>query len=95
MRTLTLWMGNGRRPASVAPATVEIALDDRVIGSAVVGDDLAAYSFQLPADLIAAAASRDIPPRIRLRVPTWTPRQVLGTPDDRDLGVMISRIEVR
>jgi hypothetical protein len=28
-------------------------------------------------------------------VPAWKPSAVLGTPDDRELGVIVTRVEVR
>ena len=33
--------------------------------------------------------------RLKLAVTVWKPRDVLGTPDDRQLGVMVDRVEVR
>jgi hypothetical protein len=43
---------------------------------------------------MAAAASPDAV-TLRLRTVTWRPRAVLGTPDDRELGVMVDRVEIR
>lgn len=94
-RALTLWMSDGRRPAALPRAIVEVALDDQVIGSATVGPDVQEYTFAVPPSVAAAAATRDDPARLRLRTNTWRPRAAIGVPDDRDLGVMLSRVEVR
>ena len=64
-------------------------------GHATVGADVTAYTFDVPAELAAAAAASEDPARLRLRTNTWRPRTAIGAPDDRDLGVMLSRVEVR
>jgi 4-amino-4-deoxy-L-arabinose transferase-like glycosyltransferase len=94
-RTITVWMADGRRPASLPRADVEVSLDDRVLGAVTVGPDVTAYDFAVPADLAAAAAAADAPARLRLRTSTWSPRTALGTPDDRALGVLVYRIRTQ
>jgi hypothetical protein len=94
-RTIVLSMANGRRPAKAGPATVEVSLDDHVLGTAEVGPEMQPYEFAVPAELAAAAEAADEPARLRLTSSTWSPRRTLGAPDDRDLGVMLSRVEVR
>ena len=37
----------------------------------------------------------DDPVELRLVTATWNPHQVLGTPDDRNVGVMVDRVAVR
>jgi hypothetical protein len=32
---------------------------------------------------------------VRLVTQTWNPRETMGAADDRDLGVMVDRVEVR
>jgi hypothetical protein len=87
-------MSNGGRPATAPPATVEVALDDRVIGTATPRDAIEPFTFALPADLAAEAAARPTPARLRLRVPTWNPKALLGVEDTRDLGVIVTRVVV-
>ena len=94
-RTITLWMADGRRPASVERAEVEVSVGETVLGRVTVDGDNRPYTFEVPADIAASAAASDEPVRLRLRSNTWSPRRVLGVPDDRDLGVMLARIEVR
>jgi hypothetical protein len=94
-RRLTLWMNDGRRPSSVSPAMVTIFVDDRELGRVLVLPDFHPYSFEIPADLAATAASRSDPSVVKITVNTWSPRSALGTPDDRQLGVMVDRVEVQ
>jgi hypothetical protein len=93
-RRVTVWMSNGGRPAAAPPAAVEVALDDRVIGTATPSDAIEPFAFALPPDLAAAAAARPTPARLRLRVPTWNPKALLGVNDTRDLGVIVTRVVV-
>jgi hypothetical protein len=53
------------------------------------------YTFPIPDGVVAAAAGREEPARLKLSTNTWRPRAALGVPDDRDLGVIIDRVEVR
>ena len=93
-RQVTIWMGNGGRPRTASPATVEIAFGERVLATATVDDAMRPYTFQIPPDVAARAAAEPDPVRLRLQVPTWNPAQLLGGPDTRDLGVMVTRVEV-
>jgi hypothetical protein len=45
---------------------------------------------------VAAASSEgEAPPKIRIVTSTWNPRIAGLAPDDRELGVMVDRVEVR
>lgn len=94
-RTLTLWMNDGGRPAAAPPAEVTVLIQDRVLGTVRVTPGFNEYAVPIPADAAAAAAATGEPLRITLRTPTWNPRTLLGTSDDRDLGVMVDRVAVR
>jgi hypothetical protein len=94
-RSLVLVMNDGHRPAPVPPAHVEVSLDDTVLGSVDVGPDFHAYTLAIPPALAAAAASGQAPARLKLSTNVWIPRETVGTPDDRALGVMVDRVEVR
>lgn len=94
-RSIALRLNDGRRPPNIAPAVISVAFDGREIGTATVTDGFHEYTFVLPADLGAAAAAREDPALLKIAVNTWNPRRALGTPDDRDLGVMVDRIEMR
>jgi hypothetical protein len=93
-RDVTVWMSDGGRPASVAPASVEVALDDEVLGTVRVSGAVQPYTFALPAPLVERLTAAQDPVRLRIRVPTWNPGAVLGVPDTRDLGVMVTRVQV-
>ena len=94
-KDVRITMSHGGRPASAPPPAVEVAANDRVLGTVTVTADLQSYTFALPADLVAAAATETEPVRLRLRVATWNPQAILGGGDNRDLGVMVTRVEVR
>jgi len=93
-RSLALSMESGGRPPSAPPAVVEVILGGRHLGRVTVGKGLQPYAFAIPDDLARELAASEKPATLRLRVPAWVPRQLLGTPDDRTLGVMVSHIEV-
>jgi hypothetical protein len=95
VREVVLVMSNGGRPATLPPADVSVSLNGRPLGIAHVVDGFQPYTFAVPADLAAAAASRSAPAQLTLRTPTWKPRDVLGGSDDRRLGVMVDRVQVR
>jgi hypothetical protein len=94
-RRLVIWMSAGGRPTQARPADVEIAVADRVVGTVRAAEALAPHAVDLPRDLVEAVAAGGDPFRIRLRVPTWRPQTLLGGPDDRDLGVMVTQIDVQ
>jgi hypothetical protein len=92
---LTLWLGNGGRPPAADAATVEVFLNDRALGTVTVGAGMEPYRFAIPPELAAAIAGSDDAAQLRLLTRTWNPARVLGVSDNRDLGVMIDRIEIR
>jgi hypothetical protein len=94
-RTLVLDMSSGGRPEAAPPAEISVYLDEQLLGSARVGNGFRPYTFAIPEHLAAAAAAAAEPVRIRLVTPVWNPRQVLGSPDGRELGVMLDRVQVR
>ena len=93
-RTLAIWMHDGGRPAGAPAADVTLLINDRTLGTVHVGPGFREYDLPIPADLAAQLATGE-PVRIALQVPTWNPLTLLGTPDDRDLGVMVDRVAVR
>jgi len=94
-REVTVWMGNGGRPKQAPSPVVTISLEDRVLGSATLGDEIQPYRFEIPADVASNAAASEDPARLQLRVPTWNPASVLGGGDTRELGVIVTRVQVR
>ena len=94
-RALSIWMNDGGRPAAAPPADVTILIRDRVLATVRVTPGFNEYVISIPADVAAAAAGTGEPVRITLRTTTWNPQAMLGTPDDRELGVMVDRVAVR
>jgi hypothetical protein len=94
-RTLALWMSDGGRPPAAPPAVVQILAGERALGSVTVTGGFREYDVELPGDLAAEAAASGEPVRLTLRTETWNPLKVLGTPDPRDLGVMLDRVAVK
>jgi hypothetical protein len=95
VRTLALWMNDGGRPPAAPPADVTVLINERSLGTVRVSKGFSEYDFAIPAEAAAAAAATGEPVRITLRTATWNPREILGTSDDRDLGVMVDRVAVR
>src|SRR5690606_4650755 len=91
---LVLWLDGGGRPRSAPPADVEVSIGETVIGRVRVEGGRAAYTLPIPPDLAAAAGRAMDPLTVRLRTTTWNPRELPGGPRDRDLGVMVDRVEV-
>ena len=94
-RLLSLWMGAGGRPPAAGPAVVDVSLNDRFLGTVTVGEGMQPYRFDIPADLAAAIAQSKDAAQLRIETRTWTPAKLIGGGDDRDLGVMLERVEVR
>ena len=94
-RHLTVWMSNGGRPAEAPPAQVELSIGDDIIGTAAPRDAIEPHHFDLPASVVHDRTASGDPVRLQLRVPTWNPGQLLGANDTRDLGVIVTRVEVR
>ena len=92
---LTLVMENGGRPATQDPPRVEVQLGGVGLGEVTVGDEPRPYTFRIPAELAKTAAAAKAPVELRLRSTTWNPRAAVGAGDDRDLGVMVDRIDIR
>ena len=93
-RVLTLWMSDGGRPPAVAGAEVTVTLNEQLLGTLRVGTGFRDYQVSIPPD-VAARFSRDDAVQIKLAVNAWNPSQVLGGGDDRELGVMVDRVQVR
>jgi hypothetical protein len=94
-RAVTLWLNNGGRPPAAGPAQIEVFLDGQSLGRAVVEGGFRPYTFSIPPDLVARAATAGDPVELRLVTATWNPHKVLGTSDDRNIGVMVDRVAVK
>jgi len=105
-REVTLWMDDGGRPAAAPVAEVTVSLQlgveagkapsvERVLGTVRVGAGFQPYTVTIPPDLAETAAAAGEPFRLKLTTAVWNPQHVLGSGDDRELGVMVDRVAVK
>jgi hypothetical protein len=94
-RQVTLWMNNGGRPPAAPPASVGVYLAGELLGTVTVKDGFAPYTVSVPPELSARAAVSGEPVELKLVTALWNPHAVIGSPDDRDLGVMVDRVAVQ
>ncbi len=94
-RQVTLVMNNGGRPAGAGLATVGVYLQNQPLGEVTVGDGFAPYTLPIPATVAMRAAASGDPVELRLVSAVWNPSRIIGSPDDRDLGVMVDRVAVQ
>ena len=92
---VTIWMNDGGRPPAAPPPEVTVFLANARLGSAIVTTGFEPYRFPIPPDLAQRLAPTGAPVQLKITVSVWVPERVLGTPDDRDLGVMVDRVAVR
>ena len=91
---VTLWMSNGGRPAAAGAATVRVLFNDVLLGDLAVGHGFVPYELAIPPAVAAAAAARREASVLRLESSVWSPRKVLGVPDDGQMGVMLDRVRI-
>ena len=95
-REVTLRMSSGGRPEAAGVAEVRISLNDQPLGSITVPDDrFRPYAVTIPPELAQAIAASEGAAELRIETVPWVPLHVLGIPDQRELGVMLDRVEVR
>ena len=94
-REIVIWAGNGGRPTGVPAAEVAVQLDGAPLGTVRVGESVEPHVVSIPPGVAARASARGEPAELVLTTPTWNPRDVLGTADDRQLGVLVDRVAVR
>ncbi len=90
---ITVWMSNGGRPPAAPAADVTLLVGALRVGRVRVSSGFAPYEFHVPANAAASVANGD-PVRLTLESAVWNPQKTLGSPDDRDLGVMVDRVTV-
>jgi hypothetical protein len=93
-REVLLVMNDGGRPAQAQAAVVEVFLNDVRLGEARVAPGFQPYRFAIPAGVAEAASGIDDPAQLKLVTTTWNPRRALSKDDDRNLGVMVDRVEI-
>jgi hypothetical protein len=93
-RELVLTMSAGGRPGSLGPATVDVAFAEAALGRVTVLEGFHEYRFALPAAAVEAAARSADPAQLVLVSNAWRPSDITGSPDTRELGVMVTRVEI-
>jgi len=88
-------MADGGRSAAAPVASVGVFLHNQQVGSVTVSGGFRPYALPIPPDLAARAAAAADPVELKLVTTTWNPARVAGSPDDRDLGVMLDRVTIR
>jgi hypothetical protein len=95
-REVTLWMHNGGRSAGAPPPDVSVFLDNERLGTIrVAASGFQPYSLSIPPELAVRAGANGEPVQLRLLTPVWNPARLLGTSDNRELGVMVDRVTVK
>ena len=94
-REIVLWMSDGGRPPAADPADVTVALDNTVLGTVRVARGYTAHVVPIPAGLAERLSAVGGTHELTITTPVWSPAIVLGTPDSRELGVMVDRIAVK
>jgi hypothetical protein len=93
-RELVLTLSSGR-PKGVAPAHVSVSVEGHDLGSVDPTNDMRIYTFPIPADAASELAKRTGPSEIQIQSSVWIPREIVGGSDNRALGVMIDKAEIR
>ncbi|MCX6537550.1 MAG: hypothetical protein NT151_01250 [Acidobacteria bacterium] len=93
-RAVTLRMSSGGRPPRAGAARVQVYLNDHLLGDVEVADGFHDYTVPITPAIADEAARKPGASVLRLMSTTWSPKQILGGPDDRQLGVMLDRVRV-
>lgn len=93
---LTLWASNGGRSPRAEAARMRVYLDGRLLGSVRLdAPGFQPYTFAVPPGATGGAAGNDGLAVATIEANTWSPRRTLGRADNRELGVMLARVELR
>ena len=93
---LTLWMGKGVRPPGAIEARVSVYVEGQLAGTAdVTSPEPEPFAFSLPSDAAGRASRRDGFVVVRIETPTWNPARTIRSQDDRELGVILTAVELR
>jgi hypothetical protein len=74
---------------------VTVSLHGELLGAVTVENGFGPYTLRIAPGIAARAAAVDDPVELKLVTTVWNPHDVIGSPDDRDLGVMVDRVAVQ
>jgi hypothetical protein len=94
-REVTLVMSDGGRPPAAPPAIVQVFLHNQLLGRIEVDGGFRPYTLEVSPELAGQVAVASDPVELRLVTTLWNPAEVLGSTDDRDLGVMVDRVTIK
>jgi len=92
---VTVWASDGGRPASEEPAYIAVSINDVKLGHALVTTGFLPYTFVIPPNVAEDLGKSTTQIPLLIEGNTWNPSKTLSTTDDRELGVMIDRVEIR
>ena len=94
-RAIVLSMSDGGRPPAVAPADVTVMLDNERLGTVRVETGFKPYVLPIPPALAERLSGLGRTIELTITTSAWRPDAVLGTSDNRELGVMVDRVTVK
>jgi hypothetical protein len=94
-REIVLWMSDGGRPPALARADVTVALDNEVLGTVRVDTGFKPYALPIAPALAERLSRVGRTTELTITTSAWNPEAVLGTSDNRELGVMVDRVTVK
>ena len=90
--TLTLWLNDGGRPATLPPVRLTVSINGVALGTVTATSEFEPFEFEIPVWLATQIATGEDASDLQLESGTWNPGDVLGGNDDRDVGVMVDRV---
>lgn len=91
---LVLHLADGIRPAAAGPASITVSLNDVPLGAATVSGGFLPYRFAISDELAQTINRSNDAARLEIESTTWIPQEHFDVPDQRELGVMVDRIQI-
>ena len=92
---LVLHLADGIRPAAAGPASITVSLNDVPLGAATVTGGFLPYRFAISDELAQTINRSNDAARLEIESTTWIPQKHFDVPDQRELGVMVDRIQIQ
>lgn len=93
-REIVFVLQDGGRPDQAPPAIVEVFLGEVRLGELSVKGGFSEYRLPIPPEALKAAMAAT-GRQLRLVSSVWRPSEFSASPDTRELGVMVDRVEIR
>jgi hypothetical protein len=94
-RQIVLTMSAGGRPQAAPGAEVTVTLEKEALGTVRVDTGFKPYAFDIPPALAARLSTLGRALELTITTSVWRPSSVLGTADDREVGVMLDRVTIK